>query len=85
MIFRTIIVISSLLLLSSCSKLTLQNYQQLKTGMDYEKVIAIIGSPDSCDEQLGTRSCIWGKDDGSHIKASFLAEKAILFSHNDLN
>lgn len=72
-----------LLALTGCSKLSMDNYQQLKTGMSYDEVTAIIGKPDSCEEALGTRSCIWG-DDKKQIKAAFLAEKAMLFSHQGL-
>ena len=72
-----------LLALSACSKLSMDNYQQLKTGMSYDEVTAIIGKPDSCEEALGTRSCIWG-DEKTQIKAAFLAEKAMLFSHQGL-
>ena len=72
-----------LLALSACSKLSMDNYQELKTGMSYDEVTAIIGKPDSCEEALGTRSCIWG-DEKTQIKAAFLAEKAMLFSHQGL-
>jgi hypothetical protein len=72
-----------LLALTGCSKLSMENYQQLKTGMSYDEVTAIIGKPESCEEALGTRSCIWG-DEQKQIKAAFLAEKAMLFSHQGL-
>lgn len=72
-----------LIALAGCSKLSMDNYQLLKTGMSYDEVTAIIGKPDSCEEALGTRSCIWG-DDKKQIKAAFLAEKAMLFSHQGL-
>jgi hypothetical protein len=45
-------------------------------------VTDIIGSPESCKEKLGTRSCIWGDKEGSYIKANFIAGAAIHFSHN---
>jgi len=72
-----------LLAVTACSKLSMDNYQQLKTGMSYDEVIAIIGKPESCEEALGTRTCIWGNDK-KQIKAAFLAEKAMLFSHQGL-
>jgi hypothetical protein len=62
----------------------MDNYNQLKVGMKYDEVTAIIGGPDSCSETLGTRNCIWGSEDAAHIKASFVKEAAILFSHRDL-
>jgi len=70
-------------LLAACSKLSMDNYNQLKVGMTYQEVTAIIGEADSCDEVMGTRSCIWGSKE-SQIKAGFLADKAIAFSHKGL-
>ncbi|MCT6699699.1 DUF3862 domain-containing protein [Rheinheimera sp. 4Y26] len=81
---KKIITAALLLTLVACSKLSMDNYQQLKTGMSYNEVTAIIGEPESCEEALGTRTCLWG-DDKKQIKAAFLAEKAMLFSHKGLN
>lgn len=82
---KLIIALFSLLLLSACSKLNMENYQQLKAGMTYQEVTQIIGDPDSCDENFGTRSCLWGDLEGKNIKANFINEKAIFFSHQKLN
>ena len=73
-----------MLLLASCNKLNITNFDQLETGMKYNKVTDIIGSPDSCNETLGTRTCIWGEPKGTFIKASFINEAAIFFSHGKL-
>ena len=78
------LVLTLLISVAGCSKLSMDNYQQLKTGMAYDEVVAIIGKPVSCEEALGTRKCIWG-DDKSNIEAAFLADKALLFSHKGLN
>ncbi len=78
-----VFVTLSCLFLVACSKLTLENYNQLKVGMSYQEVAAIIGEADSCDEVLGTRSCVWGKTE-QQIKAGFVADKAIAFSHKGL-
>ena len=48
------------LLLGACSKLTLAHYDQVKVGMAYEEVTALIGAPARCDEALGVRRCHWG-------------------------
>lgn len=82
--FKRLLMISVLLALSACSKLTMDNYQQLKTGMAYDEVTDIIGGPDSCTEKLGTRNCIWGDEQGAHIKVSFINETVVLRSHKDL-
>lgn len=80
---KKLMAVLMLIALAGCSKLSMDNYQLLKTGMSYDEVTAIIGKPDSCEEALGTRSCIWG-DEKKQIKAAFLAEKAMLFSHQGL-
>ena len=81
---RFMLMLVSAFLLASCSKLNMDNYQQLKTGMKYEEVTSIIGSPGSCSEKFGARSCIWGDSEGSFIKAKFLGETAVAFSHSNL-
>ena len=35
--------------LFGCSKLNRENYDKIKTGMDYQQAISIIGDPDKCD------------------------------------
>ena len=72
------------LLLTGCSKINMENYNKLETGMSYDEVVEIIGSPTSCSEKLGTRSCIWGDKDGANIKANFMGDNAVLFSNDKL-
>jgi len=72
------------LLLAACNSLSVVNYDRLKLGMSYEEVSNVIGKTDSCDELLGTRTCVWG-DDVKQIKVVFVANKATLFSHKGLN
>jgi hypothetical protein len=78
------LMFAAVLLLAGCSKLSMENYNQLKVGMSYQEVTAIIGDAKSCEEVIGTRSCVWG-DDNKGIKAGFVADKAIAFSHKGLN
>jgi len=66
-----------------CSRVSKENYDKLKVGMAYEEVINILGSPGSCSETLGTKSCVWGSEK-TQIKVSFIASKAIAFSHKGL-
>lgn len=70
--------------LAGCSKLTKENYDALKLGMSLEEVSAIVGGPTNCSETLGTKSCIWGSEDGKNIKITFLADNASTFSNNGL-
>lgn len=74
-----------MLTLAACSKLNLENYEALKMGMDKTQVESIIGGASECTETLGSESCIWGSETGKHIKINFVADKAVLFSHDGLN
>jgi hypothetical protein len=78
-------VILALLLIIAvgCSKVSKENYDKLKVGMGYEEVINILGSPGSCSETLGTKSCVWG-DEKRQIKVSFVVSKAVAFSNKGL-
>ncbi|RDV27533.1 outer membrane protein assembly factor BamE [Alteromonas aestuariivivens] len=70
--------------LAGCSKLNKENYDKLEMGMSQQQVETIIGKPDNCSETLGSTSCIWGSDDGRHIKVLFMADKAMTFSNDGL-
>ena len=67
------------LLLAACSKLTLENYDRLKSGMSYQEVKEILGAPSQCSEVLGVKSCTWG-DDQRFIKVNFVGDQVLLFS-----
>ena len=82
---KQLIVTVAVLLLASCSKLTMENYQKVKVGMKYDEVVDLIGSPKECNEDLGTRRCVWGDEDGKHVKINFINEAAVMFSHKGLN
>ncbi|HEY0663444.1 MAG TPA: hypothetical protein VGD18_02430, partial [Thiobacillaceae bacterium] len=66
-----------------CSKLTLENYNKITTGMTYEEVTALIGAPDQCDDVMGVRNCVWGNEKRS-VNVSFLGGKVLLFSSSNL-
>ncbi len=70
-------------LLAACSKITQENYDELKTGMSYEEVRGILGQPSSCSDLLGVKSCTWG-DAKRHIEVSFLGDKALAYSAEGL-
>lgn len=67
------------LVLTGCGKVNRDNYDKLKMGISYSEASAILGKADSCDDALGTTSCIWG-DNQQHIKIRFIADKATFFS-----
>ena len=70
--------------LAGCSKMTLENYAKLQTGMPYAEVTALLGTPQSCDDTLGFKSCKWG-DDKSHVTAKFVGDKLVLHSAENLH
>jgi hypothetical protein len=72
-----------LLMTVGCSKVTKENYDQLKVGQDYDAVVQILGKPDQCNAVLGIKNCRWGDDD-KHIAVKFAGNKAILFSSKGL-
>ena len=78
------VLLAATLSLTACTKLTQANYDALEMGMSKEEVSAVLGKADNCSEKLGTQSCIWGEEDGAHIKISFIADKAATFSNSGL-
>ena len=69
--------------LFGCSKLTRENYDKIKVGMDYQEVVSIIGEPDECDSALGAKSCTWGSDN-KNITIKFIADKVVVPSMKGL-
>ncbi|MCG8667834.1 MAG: hypothetical protein MI867_00345 [Pseudomonadales bacterium] len=72
-----------ILTLAGCSKLTKENYDQLKIGMELTELEDVIGSADKCNETMGAQSCTWG-DDSKNIQVKLVAGKAVFFSHKGL-
>ena len=83
MTIRTALTMGLLLVLLGCSKLTLENYNKITMGMDYDEVVGLIGSPARCDDVMGMRTCQWG-DDNRSVNVNFVAGKVLLFSSNNL-
>lgn len=81
---KKLLLLSMLFTLSACSKLTKENYDMLELGMSGDEVNAVLGQPDNCSETLGTKSCIWGSEQGTFIKVSFVADNAATFSNNGI-
>jgi hypothetical protein len=72
-----IILLFCTLAFLGCSKITRENFDKVEMGMDYKKVIEIIGEPDTCDGALGAKKCVWGNET-KNITISFMGEKVIL-------
>lgn len=78
-----LLYVTSLLLLAACDRLTVENYGKIKTGMSYDEVTTIIGSPSNCSEMVGIRSCTWG-DERHHVSVNFVADKVVLTTAENL-
>lgn len=79
----TLLALSISLAAAGCGKLTVENYSKLKVGMTYSEVTSILGSPTSCDDAAGFRSCRWG-DDKRHATLRFAGDKLILHTAENL-
>lgn len=72
-----------IMVLSACSKLTLENYNKIEAGMSYEDVTSLIGKPEKCNDVMGIRNCTWG-DEKRSVNVSFVGGKALLFASKNL-
>ena len=81
---RTIILLALIAMLLGCSKLTVDNYAKIKTGLAYSEVVALLGKPDSCSEALFVKSCIWGNEQ-KNITVNFIGDKVMLSASKNLN
>ena len=77
------IAAAAALLLAGCSKVTKENYDKIKTGMQYDEVVRLIGDPDSCSEAIGLSSCTWKSGD-AEVSVNFIANKVTLSSASGL-
>lgn len=73
------LILITVMLVTGCGKLTSENYDKIKTGMDYKEVVKILGEADKCESRLGSKACVWGNE-SKNIKINFLADKVIVFS-----
>jgi len=74
---RLMVLAVAAFMLAGCSKLTMDNYTKVKTGIEYSQVVAIIGKPDSCSEALFVKSCIWGNEQ-KNITVNLVSDKVML-------
>ena len=83
MLARFMVLAALALVVAGCSKFNAANYAKVNVGMSHSEVTAILGSPASCDEAAGFRSCRWG-DDKSNATIRFGAEKVLLHTAENL-
>ena len=48
---KKLLIIAATLSLAACSKVSLENYEKIKVGMDKTEVETILGSADNCVEK----------------------------------
>ena len=65
------------------SKVTQENYDQLKMGMKLEQVLEIMGPPQQSYPKFGMKQFTW-VDGERHIHAKFVAERAVYYSSKNL-
>ncbi|HLW04227.1 MAG TPA: DUF3862 domain-containing protein [Azoarcus sp.] len=70
-------------LLIGCSKVTTEQYNQLKGGMTYDEVQKILGKPDTCDDVLTARNCVWRNGD-ARVTVSFVGGKVLFYGAENL-
>ncbi|GGD52303.1 DUF3862 domain-containing protein [Lacimicrobium alkaliphilum] len=80
---KRLLIGSLLVLLTACSKVNMESYDQVKAGMSYAEVKTVLGEADKCEEKLANTQCIWGNKD-KHIKVNFVADSAVYFDHKGL-
>lgn len=64
---------------AGCSKLTKQNYDKLKIGMEYKEVTGLLGDTAACDAAIKAKSCTWG-DEKKSITVNFVADKVVFMT-----
>ena len=80
---KIIFITATLLLLIGCSKVNQENYNKLQVGMKYSEVTAILGKATNCQESMGAKSCVWGKED-KKISVTFIGGSCAIFSNTGL-
>jgi hypothetical protein len=73
------LIIAAALSLAACSKVSLENYEKIKIGMDKTELETILGSADNCVEKTLYTHCIWG-DDTKHIEITLVSNTVTLYS-----
>ena len=74
-----IAILSLSLLLISCSRANNKNYRKFEVGMEYGKIVQILGNPTQGDSVLNAKDCTWGSKSKS-IDIQFVADKVVFFS-----
>ena len=75
-----LVLVAGILLLAGCSRITPENYQQLKVGMTFDDVTALLGQPDDCPEALvGVKTCYW-QSGSKRIEINFMMDRVAIYT-----
>lgn len=80
---KKLLIIAATLSLAACSKVTVENYEKIKIGMDKAEVEAVFGSADNCVEKTLHTNCVWG-DESKNIEITLVSDKVTLYSKHGL-
>ncbi len=76
-------VVLFLMSLPACSKLTVENYNRIKIGMDYAEVVKILGNASECDSIFNAKNCVWN-DGKKNVTIKFVADKVVILTSGNL-
>ena len=77
------LLVTVLIPISGCEKVTIGNCHKIHIGMDYKEVKRILGDPTGCESALGARHCVW-KSNNKKIEINTIADKVIAHSSSNL-
>lgn len=80
---RLLLALAFVFVTAACSRVTMENYQRLHSGMTYQEIKQILGQPKRCDEAIGLRNCVWG-DEQRNITVNFIGDKAVVFASTNV-
>lgn len=80
---KKLLIIAATLSLAACFKVTVENYEKIKIGMDKAEVEAVLGSADNCVEKTLHTNCVWG-DESKNIEITLVSDKVTLYSKHGL-
>ncbi|WP_282130628.1 DUF3862 domain-containing protein [Pseudoalteromonas aliena] len=80
---KKLLIIAALLSLAACSKVSQENYEKIKIGMDKADVETLLGSADNCVEKTLHTNCVWG-DETKNIEITLVSDKVTLYSKHGL-
>ena len=71
---KHLVMVAFILVLSGCSKVTKENYDNIEVGMPYDEVVQLIGKPEACSDAFGITSCEWKSGD-ANVKVKFISDQ----------